>query len=76
MATLATKPVRRRTTWRAPHVAPQVVISIYPDGTVGLREVRRRREILVDAATIYTRALLDEARKARQERKRARKGRS
>lgn len=61
--TSLSKPVRRSTPWRAPHgVAPVVVITLYPGGIIGLREQRRRKEVKVEAATIYTRALLAEQR--------------
>jgi hypothetical protein len=59
MPTLLTKPVRRKSPWRAPHgVRPDVVITIYPGAIIGLRELGRRKEVKVSAATIYTRALL------------------
>jgi hypothetical protein len=61
------KPVSRTTTWRAPHgVAPQVVITLYPGGVIGLREHRRRKEVQLEAAQLYTRALLEERRKERR----------
>jgi hypothetical protein len=66
MTTLV-KPLRRQTTWRAPHgVAPKVVITLYPGGQIGLREMGRRKEITVDAATLYARALADEHRQRRR----------
>lgn len=64
--TLLTKPVTRSTPWSAPHgVARSVVITLYPGGIIGLREHRRRKEVKMDAATLYTRALLAEQRMAR-----------
>ncbi len=72
--TTLTKPVRRSTTWRAPHgVKPSVVITLYPGGVIGLREHQRRKEVRVDAATVYTRALLSEQRAARASRRRGRR---
>ena len=67
------KPVRRTTTWAAPHgVAEQVVITLYPGGVIGLRESRRRKEVQLNAATLYTRALLEERRRAKTPRRRGR----
>ncbi len=67
------KPVRRTTTWHAPHgVADQVIITLYPGGVIGLRERRRRKEVQLDAAQLYTRALLEERRKERVKRRKGR----
>ena len=61
--TRLSKPVTRRTSWNAPHgVNPEVVITLYPGGVIGLREARRRKEVQVNASTLYTRALLAEQR--------------
>jgi hypothetical protein len=74
MATILSKPVRRQTPWPAPHgVAPQVVITLYPGGVIGLREIRRRREVQLSASMLYTQALLKEAREKRQQQRRRRK---
>lgn len=65
--TRLTKPVARRTPWRAPYgVARQVVAILYPGGLLGLREHGRRKEVKVELSTIYTRALLAERRAARK----------
>lgn len=65
--TLLSKPVRRRTAWAAPHgVAPEVVITLYPGGMIGLREVRRRKEVVLSASSLYTRALMAEQREKRR----------
>lgn len=71
--TILTKPVKRSTPWNAPHgVARSVVITLYPGGIIGLREHKRRKEVKVDAATLYTRALLAETRQMRTRARRAR----
>lgn len=64
------RPVKRVARGLAvPHgVNPDLVISLYPGGVIGLREARRRKEVKVSALTLYTRALRDEAR-ARRPRK-------
>ena len=68
--TTLTRPVRRTTPWAAPHgVAPSVVITLYPGGVIGLREHRRRKEVQVNAATLYTQALLAERRQAKKHRR-------
>ncbi len=52
-----------------PHgVNPDLVISLYPGGVIGLREARRRKEVKVSAATLYTQALLAEVRAKRRKR--------
>ena len=62
------KPLRRTTSWHAPHgVAERVVITLYPGGAIGLREVRRRKEVILNAATLYTQALLAERRQAKRQ---------
>ena len=56
------KPVRRSTSWPAPHgINPRVVITIYPGAIIGIREAHRRKEIKVSAVQLYTRALREEA---------------
>lgn len=49
---------------RVPHgVVPHIVVSIYPDGGIGLREQGRRDEYKLDVATLYVNALLSTSRK-------------
>lgn len=73
MATRLTKPVRRCTGWTAPYgVATDVIITLYPGGVIGLREARRRKEVQLNAATLYTQALLAERRKAKLARRQGR----
>lgn len=64
------RPVKRVARGLAvPHgVNPDLVISLYPGGVIGLREARRRKEVKVSASTLYTRALEDEARVQRRKR--------
>jgi hypothetical protein len=64
------KPLKRRTTWVGPWgVTQEVVITLYPGGVIGLREARRRKEVQLNAATLYVNALLAEARAARKRKK-------
>lgn len=68
--TRLTKPVKRTTGWAAPYgVKPEVVITLYPGGRIGLRELGRRKEVQVSAAVIYTRALLAERQAAKKARR-------
>jgi hypothetical protein len=63
------RPVRRRVRCVVPHgVNPELVITLYPGGLIGLREHRRRRELHIAAGALYARLLAAEAR-ARQEKK-------
>jgi hypothetical protein len=34
-------------------VDPQIVITLYPGGTIGLRELRRKVEYRLDAGALY-----------------------
>lgn len=61
--TPATKPVRRKVSVRAPHgVSSQIVLTIYPDGLIGLRELGRpaRTEKQLDIAQLYVNAIFAE----------------
>lgn len=54
------KPVTRRTRASVPHgVKPEIVITLYPGGTIGLREAGRRKtaEYFLDVGTLYVRAV-------------------
>lgn len=51
-----------------------VVVSLYPDGTLGLRLYRARRTVYVDPATVYREAVAYEAAVARAKKRAARKG--
>ena len=55
-AGLPASPVRRMVVTRAPHgVRPEIVVSLYPNGTVGLKEARRpaRTEKFITLAELY-----------------------
>ena len=46
---------------RVPYgVKPELILTLYPDGRIGFRELGRRREYQVDAGTIYARLVRDE----------------
>ena len=63
MTTLTSKPVRRKVRVKAPHgVNPELVITLYPGGIIGLREAGRRREYHVAAGSLYARLVTQEAR--------------
>ena len=61
--------VVRKTRVRVPHgVTPEMVITLYPGGQIGLRELRRRKEIRLDAGALYVRALVNEVNERRKRR--------
>lgn len=61
--TALSRPVRRSAKCRVPHgVNPVLVITLYPEGLIGLREQRRRKEYTVDAGSLYARLVAAEAR--------------
>jgi hypothetical protein len=71
--TTCSKPVRRKLSARVPHgVRPTIVVSIYPQGLIGLRELGRRREYLVDVGALYVREVITSVNAARRERQQKR----
>lgn len=53
-------PTKRVVNTHAPHgVTPEIIVSIYPDGTIGLREKRRpaRTEKRIEIGALYVRLL-------------------
>lgn len=65
--TSSDKPTRRRVTARVPHgVTPQLIVTIYPGGIIGLRENRRRKEYQLDCGTLYVAAIRAELRRGRK----------
>lgn len=65
MTTLASKPVRRKVRVAGmPHgIKPDLVIVLYPNGIIGLREARRRREYQVTVGSLYARLVAQEAKR-------------
>ena len=58
--TKSTRPLRRAVRAKVPHgVRSEIVVSIYPDGTIGLRELRRpgRTEQRLDVGQLYVGAV-------------------
>jgi hypothetical protein len=52
------RPVRRTVTVRVPHgINPRLVITLYPEGLIGIRESGRRLEVKLAAAVLYARGL-------------------
>lgn len=54
------RPVSRRTRASVPHgVKPEIVVTLYPGGTIGLRESGRRKsaEYCLDVGALYVRAV-------------------
>jgi hypothetical protein len=67
MTTLS-KIVSRLASVSVPHgVKPEIVITLYPGGTIGLRESGRRKatEVYIDAGTLYVRCLANRVTGAR-----------
>jgi hypothetical protein len=67
--TLLKKPISRRTESRVSHAIAPLVITLYPGGIIGIREVRRRKEVVFDAGTLYLQAVAREV-DGRRKRKR------
>ena len=56
------KPTVRGVKARVPHgVKSHLVVILYWDGTLGLREHRRRKEYQLDLGTLLTREIVKEA---------------
>ena len=61
--TTCTKPVRRKCQAHVPHgVTPQIIVTIYPGGCIGLREWRRRKEYTFEVGELYVQAVRAEVR--------------
>lgn len=74
MATRCTKPTRRMVRAAVPHgVNPDIVITVYPSGLIGLREARRRREYVLAVGLLYQQAVTAAGRAERIQRKKDRK---
>lgn len=68
--TFSDKPTRRVVNARTPHgVRPQIVVTVYPNATIGLRELGRRKEYCLDAGALYVSAVIREVSKAKADRK-------
>lgn len=77
MATRLTKPVRRATTvdpgtvpW---NTNPNLVVSLYPGGVLGIREARHRKEYVVHVGVILERLIVEEALQRKRARAKARR---
>jgi len=72
----AKKPVSRRVLAAVPHgVRPRIAVTIYPNGVIGLREYKRRREYQLGVGALYVQAVASEALAERIARKKARRAR-
>lgn len=61
MATSIKKPVRRSTTCSVPYgVNPNLVITLYPGGVLGIREFRRRKEYTMHLGQLYSQLVQSE----------------
>lgn len=68
------KPLRRGVTSNVPFgVNPKIVVTLYPNGIIGLRESKRRREYTLGVGTLYVQAVAAQARLDQIERRKARK---
>lgn len=58
------KPVTRKVLADTSHgISDELVVTIYPNATIGIREPRRQDEVRLDIATLYESALINEVRK-------------
>ncbi len=74
--TALNKAVSRKTRASVPHgVQSELVVTLYPGGTIGLRENGRRKssEVCVDVGTLYVRALQNKIAGERMAKAKARK---
>jgi hypothetical protein len=63
------KPTKRAITAHVPHgVRPKLVVSILPNGSIGLRELGRRKEYYLDLGALYVNAIRAEVREKRSKR--------
>ncbi len=65
--TALTKPVSRRARVRVPHgVRPEIIVTLYPGGELGLRESGRptRTEQRLDLGTLYVLAIKSAVRRS------------
>lgn len=68
--TALTKRVVRKTRGRVPHgVRAEIVVTLYPGGIIGLRELGRRKEYDFEVGALYSRAVLAEARNGKKVRR-------
>jgi hypothetical protein len=68
------KPLRRGIVSNVPHgVNPKIIVTLYPNGVIGLREARRRREYTLGVGALYVSAVAAQARLDRIEKRRARR---
>ena len=64
------KATKRVVTTHAPFgVRPNIVVSVHPNGMLGLRELGRRKEYELDIAALYVSALRAEVRNKKVKRK-------
>lgn len=68
------RPLKRGILSNVPHgVNPKIVVTLYPNGVIGLRESRRRREYTLGVGALYVQAVAAQARLDRIEKKKKRK---
>ena len=59
--TFEDKPTKRVVRANTPHgVKNEIVVTVYPGGGIGLRELGRRKEYHLDAGALYVRAIVSE----------------
>jgi len=66
------KPIRRKTNVTCAQSRP-LVITLYPEGTIGFREAGRRKEFLLPIQAAYVMAVRAEVESRRRERRRQKK---
>ena len=59
--------VRRRVPCTVPHgIRPELILTIYPNGILGLREKGRRLELVQDAGALYAKLLAAHVRRGQR----------
>ncbi len=55
---------------RVSHAIKPIVVTLYPNGVIGLREKGRRKEVTVEAGRLYVNLIAGDIRERKRERRR------
>lgn len=68
------KPLKRGVVSNVPHgVNPKIVVTLYPNGVISLREARRHMEYSISIGELYVKAVREAAYRERLERRKKRR---
>lgn len=73
MTRIKDKPVRRVINGRISHAIGELVVTLYPNAIMGLREVGRRKEMKFDLGQIYVKGIAVEMAERKGRRSRVRR---